>query len=72
MVKFTKAVDVARESFAHAGEQSEFDFSEDFFQDVLDIAWKHKSDSEPRKDVKRALLDLIRAEASRREETGGN
>lgn len=72
MVKFTKAVDVARESFAHAGKQSEFNFGEDFFQDVLDIAWKHKSDSEPRKEVKRALLDLVRAEASRREETSGN
>lgn len=72
MVKFTKAVDVARDSFAHAAEESEFDFGDEFFQDVLDIAWKHKSDSEPRKEVKRELLDLVRKEASRREVSGGN
>ena len=71
-MRFTKAVDVARDSFSQAAEASEFEFGNDFFQDALDIAWQHKSDSEPRKDVKRAVLKLVRAEASRREGSNGD
>lgn len=72
MVKFTKAVDVAQESLAQAAADSEFEFGEDFFQEVLEVAWKHKSDSEPRKEVRRALLELIRSEATRRSDANAN
>lgn len=72
MVKFTKAVDVAQESLAQAAAESEFEFGEDFFEEILGIAWKHKSDSEPRKEIRKALLELIRAEVSRRKDSNGN
>ena len=72
MVKFTRAVDIAQESLTQAAADSEFEFGEDFFSEVLEVAWKHKSDSEPRKEVRRALLGLIRSEASRRGDPDGN
>lgn len=72
MVKFTRAVDIAQESLTQSAADSEFEFGEDFFSEVLEVAWKHKSDSEPRKEVRRALLELIRSEASRRGDPDGN
>lgn len=72
MVKFTKAVDIAQETLTQAATDSEFEFGEDFFHEVLEVAWRHKSDSEPRKEVRRALLELIRTESSRRGDPGGN
>ena len=72
MVKFTRAVDIAQESLTQSAADSEFEFGEDFFGEVLEVAWKHKSDSEPRKEVRRALLELIRSEASRRGDPDGN
>lgn len=72
MVKFTQSVDVARETFAQAGQDSEFDFSEDFLTDLLAIAWSHKGDSFPRREAISEISASVKKEAARRRDSNGD
>lgn len=72
MVKFRQSVDVARQTFSEVGADSEFEFGETYLDDLLTVAWTHKSDAEPRKEARKQLLDLVKTEAGRRGRTHGD